>query len=176
MATSVSRKRSFGTYRESQAQLNCPNASALLSRSPEKQQVDKMDEDFSLTKRLKLDIVDINKLSQDHFPMPKPIGMNEISEIFQILHVDVYPLLFFFIEKVEMDQILKGKKQMYSEKDVKTIVSERENLIREEYNVILQELLQQQFNNFVKFNYDCISKQFKETYVTLSLSYIYIYC
>jgi hypothetical protein len=46
---------------------------------------------------------------------------------------------------------------------VNRIVSEREAQLRAEYDMILQQRLQEQFKNFTKFNEDYISKQFKQT-------------
>lgn len=54
---------------------------------------------------------------------------------------------------------------MYTEEEVKHIIEHRENKIKEEYNKILHDLLEEQFNNFTMFNQDYISQRFKEKYV-----------
>lgn len=52
---------------------------------------------------------------------------------------------------------------MFTEDEVRMILEVRENQLREEYDTILCNLLQEQFNQFAKFNQDYISRQFKST-------------
>jgi hypothetical protein len=46
---------------------------------------------------------------------------------------------------------------------VNRVVAEREAALRAEYDVILQERLQEQFKSFAKFNEDYISRQLKQS-------------
>jgi hypothetical protein len=57
--------------------------------------------------------------------------------------------------------------KLFTFNEVKEIVNrallEKEAALRAEYDRILQELLQEQFRNFSKFNEDYISRQLKST-------------
>jgi len=57
--------------------------------------------------------------------------------------------------------------KLFSYAEVKEIVHrcllEKESALRAEYDVILQERLQEQYRNFAKFNEDYISRQFKQS-------------
>jgi hypothetical protein len=55
------------------------------------------------------------------------------------------------------------KKKTFSEEEVKMILEVRDQQLREEYDGILQRLLQEQFNQFARFNQDYISRQFKSS-------------
>src|SRR5690606_4910485 len=68
-------------------------------------------------------------------------------------------------ESSSSSKMKKKKKLLFTEEDVKLLLSHREEQIRAEYDKILQERLQEQFNQFSQFNQDYISRQFKETYV-----------
>ena len=62
------------------------------------------------------------------------------------------------------DKTAAGEK-LYSKEELHNIINkvlkERESMLREEYNRILQAKLAEQFNSFTKFNQDYISRQIK---------------
>jgi hypothetical protein len=62
---------------------------------------------------------------------------------------------------------LKNQEKFYSIDEVKKIVNaslhEREEQIRMEYEMVLQQKLAEQFENFSKFNEDYISRQMKQS-------------
>lgn len=70
---------------------------------------------------------------------------------------------------------LPRKKVAFTEDEVKLLLSHREEQIRAEYDKILQERLQEQFNQFAQFNQDYISRQYKQTYVAV-FSHLLTYC
>jgi len=75
-----------------------------------------------------------------------------------------------FLQPKEKRKIIAKKEtqeRLFTYEQVREIVNralaEREGQLRMEYDKILQEKLQEQFQNFAKFNEDYISRQFKQT-------------
>lgn len=67
----------------------------------------------------------------------------------------------------EHEDMEEKDERMYSAYEVKVMVEKavesREKTLREEYDRILQGLLQEQYNNFVKFNEDHISRRLRNS-------------
>jgi len=64
--------------------------------------------------------------------------------------------------KFEFDVKPKSKScqdKIYSTEDVEAIVKKREEQLKEEFQAILNSLLQEQFESFTRFNRDSISRQ-----------------
>eukprot|EP00761_Pharyngomonas_kirbyi_P012020 gb/GECH01012047.1/.p1 GENE.gb/GECH01012047.1/~~gb/GECH01012047.1/.p1 ORF type:complete len:150 (+),score=42.95 gb/GECH01012047.1/:1-450(+) len=83
------------------------------------------------------------------FPEPEKVGDNDINK------------------SIPMKKKKKNKGKVYTEEEVKNIVEEavrqREEELRDEYDRILQDRLEDQYWSFVKFNEDYISRNYKPT-------------
>lgn len=70
-------------------------------------------------------------------------------------------------KKKQAAQEGESSEKLFTWEEVKEIVAralaERESVLRQEYDKILQEQLQEQFRNFAKFNEDYISRQLKQS-------------
>jgi hypothetical protein len=91
----------------------------------------------------------------NHFPEAQDLGKSDAKDF-----VSSYKNQR---RKHQKETPSKPKQVSFSEDEVKYIIEMRERQIREEYNRILSELLAEQFNQFAKFNQDCISRQFKNS-------------
>eukprot|EP01098_Paradermamoeba_levis_P009900 TRINITY_DN4144_c0_g1_i3.p1 TRINITY_DN4144_c0_g1~~TRINITY_DN4144_c0_g1_i3.p1 ORF type:complete len:148 (+),score=37.80 TRINITY_DN4144_c0_g1_i3:715-1158(+) len=79
-------------------------------------------------------------------------------------------------ESVVQDSLVKkkiisaAKEPLYTMEDVRAIVQkaiqETEERLKVEYDRILQEKLQEQYNTFLKFNEDHVNRQLKESHFT----------
>eukprot|EP01080_Neovahlkampfia_damariscottae_P009844 gene9844-2167_t len=139
------KKRSFGDYLDN---LNPQCPSFTFSSSPTNSQLDQsadlMEEEPNPSKRVKTVTENIAYRSKTQY-----IPSSE----------EVLPLK-------NLENHIKNKKRknekLYTEDEVKSILEERESDLRDTYNELVQNLLQQQYNSFIKFNEDQISRQFKD--------------
>lgn len=133
--TTVQLKRNFDTFNE-EPQPNCPQVNFKNVKKPE----DNMDEENPV-KRQKQPFSNFRVKRTNYFPISDLKDKDFSSEI---------------------KNVKRRQHKLFTEEEVKDIVKFHEEKISDHYNKILQELLQEQFNSFVNFNQDCISKQFKD--------------
>eukprot|EP00164_Ancoracysta_twista_P002166 GFYU01002858.1.p1 GENE.GFYU01002858.1~~GFYU01002858.1.p1 ORF type:complete len:175 (-),score=15.09 GFYU01002858.1:393-917(-) len=90
-------------------------------------------------------------LRGSNFPTPQsPLNLTPILRVVRPKREASTPQKLFTVEEVQ--QI------------VQRAISEREAQLREEYDSILQERLAEQFQNFAKFNQDCVSRQLRQSH------------
>jgi hypothetical protein len=136
-----SKKRTFGDCFEN-INPQCPKVNFSSSPTTTNSN-DFMEEEPNPTKRIKMATGNyLRRQKTDYMPIPVEIS------------------------KENMEKHIKNKKRksekLYTEDEVKSIVQEREAEIFTQYNEIVQNLLQEQYNSFIQFNQDQISRQFKE--------------
>lgn len=95
---------------------------------------------------------------------------NQVNHFSETKLGTLFVAIFIFSENVdtfvENCKIQKKKQQIQSKEkyftvdEVKQIVKFRENQLQDEYNRVLQELLQEQYQQFARFNQDYISRQY----------------
>jgi hypothetical protein len=100
--------------------------------------------------------------NRDYFDSPKPFQLESpfVSQSEDLKFNDLIP-------SRKLKQKNKPEEILFTYDQVKDIVAralaDREQQLRTEYDLILQERLQEQFKNFAKFNEDYISRQLKQS-------------
>lgn len=133
--TTVQIKRNFDTFSE-EPQPNCPQLTFKTIQKVE----DNMDEE-NPTKRQRQPFSNFRAKRPNFFPVSDLKDKDFSSQI---------------------KNVKRRQQKLYTEEELKDIIKNHEEQLSDHYNKLLQELLQEQFNSFVNFNQDCISKQFKE--------------
>jgi hypothetical protein len=156
---SLKLKRNFDAFHQEDMMIQCPqpNLSFLQSYTqnvqnvqPKDRDVMQLDEDTPIKKK-KINLIEgLRGKRPNHFVTSEQINIQNNQVVFDN----------DFTREIGTPK--RRQQRLFTEDEVKKIVLQREEHISDYYNKLLQDLLQEQFNSFVNFNQDCISKQFND--------------